>query len=103
MWYQVIDTYLPVICCQPLDSGFRELDPVGAVDDTIENGIGQGGITDGVVPLLDRELTGDQRRSAAVPILYDFKQIAAVTIVELGQPPVVENQQLDASQAGQFE
>jgi hypothetical protein len=36
-----------------------EGEPVRIVDKAIENGIGDGGIADGVVPVLDGKLAGD--------------------------------------------
>ena len=37
-----------------------ELDAVGVVNDAVEDGVGEGGIADDVVPLRDGDLTGDQ-------------------------------------------
>jgi hypothetical protein len=39
--------------------------PIGLVDATIEDGIGQGGIVEPTVPVIDGELTGRIRSSAA--------------------------------------
>ena len=55
-------------------NGFAsELDPVGVVDDAVEDGVGQGGITDQIVPPVDRDLAGDQRGSSAVAFLGDLQ------------------------------
>jgi hypothetical protein len=44
-----------------------EINPVGVVDDAIEDGIGIAGIADQFVPFVDGNLAGDDRRSAVVP------------------------------------
>jgi hypothetical protein len=41
-----------------------EIDPVRVVNDTIENGVSVGGITDQLVPFVDWDLAGDDRRSS---------------------------------------
>ena len=53
-----------------------ELQSVGVVDETIQDGVRHGGIADGLVPMLDRELAGDDGGAAAVTVLEDFQQIA---------------------------
>ena len=37
------------------------MDLVGARDEPVADGVGQGGLGDGVVPGLDRKLAGDER------------------------------------------
>jgi hypothetical protein len=36
------------------------------VDDAIEDGVGEGRLTDDIVPLVEGELAGDERRAAAI-------------------------------------
>src|SRR5712692_5072333 len=55
-----------------------ELDAMGAVDDAIEDGVGQGGICDNLVPSADRYLTGDQQRAAIAAVVDDLKEVAAL-------------------------
>jgi len=43
-----------------------EFDPIGVVDDAVEDGVGQRGIADDLVPARDRQLTGDQQRAGVV-------------------------------------
>ena len=40
-----------------------EFDPVGVVDDAIEDGVGKSWIADDLVPALDRQPTGDHDRA----------------------------------------
>ena len=43
----------------------------------VEDGVGEGGYADVVMPGVDRELAGDKGGFAAVPIVEDFEQMAA--------------------------
>ena len=71
---------------------------MGAMDDAVENGVGQGGIANDFMPAIDRDLAGDQQRSSVVAIINDLEQIAALLGIERFRPPIVDNQQ-----AGAFE
>jgi len=51
---------------------------MGAMDDAVENGVGQGGITDHLMPAIDRHLAGDQQGSPVIAIIDDLEQIAAL-------------------------
>jgi hypothetical protein len=64
------------------------------VDETVEDGVGEGWLTDEVVPGFDRELTGHQRRAAAVTILDDLHEIAPLAGVEAVGTEVIEYEQL---------
>jgi hypothetical protein len=43
------------------------------VDETIENGIGQGRIPDGLIPVLYWKLAGDDRGSCVITIFQEFE------------------------------
>src|SRR5271166_6101485 len=75
-----------------------QLDAMGVVDDAVENGVGQGGVADQVMPAIERDLAGDQGGAAAVAILDDFQQVAPLLWAERLQSPVVEDQQLHPAQ-----
>lgn len=62
--------------------------------EAIEDGIGKRGVADEVVPVLDGDLTRDERRASPAPIFDQFEQIAAFAIAQRRQAPVVENQQV---------
>ena len=68
------------------------------VDNTIEDGVGDGGFTNHVVPLGDGELGGNQCRFAPVAFFEDFQEIEALLIIEGVSAPVVEHQQLHAGE-----
>ena len=68
-----------------------EFDPVGVVDDAIEDGVGKSWIADDLVPALDRQLTGNENRTGVVAVLDDLEQIATLFGTELLWSPVVES------------
>jgi hypothetical protein len=53
-----------------------EIGAVGVVHDAIEDGVGIGGISDQLVPFVDRDLTGDGR-PATIVFFDDLKKILA--------------------------
>ena len=55
-----------------------EGEPVGVVDEPVENGVGDGRIGDHLVPVIDRQLAGHDGRAAVVPILDDLKEVATL-------------------------
>src|SRR5499427_5286408 len=68
------------------------------VDDAIEDGVGVSRIADQLVPFVDRDLAGDDRRSAAVAFFENLEQIVARGGIERLEPPVVEDEQLHAAE-----
>ena len=74
-------------------------DAVGVVDEAVEDGVGEGGIADDLVPVFDRDLAGDDGGAAAVAILDDFEQVAALLGGQRIEPPIIEDEQLDAGDA----
>jgi hypothetical protein len=54
-----------------------EIDAVGVVDETVENGVGIGRVAEHGVPFVDRKLAGEDGRAAAVAFLEDLVEIVA--------------------------
>ena len=54
-----------------------QVDPLRVVNDAIENGVSVGGIADQLVPFVDRDLAGDDRRSPTVAFFEDFEEVVA--------------------------
>src|SRR2546426_12078875 len=84
-----------------LRPGFRlaarpslELDPVGGVNEAVADGVGQCGLPDRLVPLLDGELAGDERGGPLVTVLEDLEEVAPFLVLERCQGEVVEDHQL---------
>ena len=59
---------------------------MGVVDDPVEDGVGDGGFADHVVPLGDGQLGGDQGGFASVALFKDFQKIEALLVVEVWVP-----------------
>jgi hypothetical protein len=78
-----------------------EVDAVGIVDDAIENSVGVGRIADEIVPFVDRDLAGDDGRSPAVALFENLEEVVARGGVERCEPPVVEDEQLHATEGAQ--
>ncbi len=72
-----------------------ERQPVGIVDEAVEDGVGDGRVGDGLMPLLDRELAGHDGRAATVPIINDLQEVASLIRRQIGETPVVKDQQFD--------
>ena len=73
---------------------------MGVVDQAVEDGVGQGGMAEGLVPARHRQLAGDHGRTSLVALVEDFQQIPPALVVERSQPPVVEHQDLDLGERG---
>ena len=64
------------------------------MDEAVEDRIRQRRIADGLMPMLDRELAGDDGGAAAMAVFEDFQQIAALRWSEDSQAPVIEDQHI---------
>src|SRR5712691_4269480 len=64
----------------------------------VEDRIGERRITKGLMPVFDRQLTGDKRGPAIMAVFDDLQQVATVFITERSQSPVIENQQVGLGQ-----
>jgi hypothetical protein len=68
------------------------------VHEAVENGVGVGGIANDLVPRRERELGGDDRRSAAITLFEDFEQIVTGAGIEGFEAEVVENEEIGAAE-----
>lgn len=64
------------------------------MNETVEDGVGECGLADDIVPFVDRQLAGDECRGGAVTVLHDFHQIAALAGAEPIRSPIIEDQQI---------
>ena len=62
------------------------------MDEAVEDGVGEGGVADDLAPLLDRNLTGDDRRRALMTVFEDLEDVALFRLGEDGKAPVVQDQ-----------
>ena len=74
---------------------------MGPVDQAVHDRVGDRGLPQVVMPLLARQLAGDDRRPSPVAIVDHFQQIAAMPIGDRRQAPVVQDQDIDAGEARQ--
>jgi hypothetical protein len=56
----------------------------------VKERVGQRRITQGLMPVLDRQLAGDNRGSAIMAVFDDLQQVATVFITERREPPVIK-------------
>ena len=75
-----------------------ELKAVSIVNEAIQDRVAEGGITDDVVPMFHRDLAGDDGRCATMAIIKELQKVAPFGRIENRQPPVVENEELNASE-----
>ena len=76
-----------------------ERQPVSVMHQSIEKGIGEGRITDDLVPMFDRKLAGHHGPAAAVAILHDLQEISSLLGGHGSKSPIVEDQKFCASKA----
>ena len=67
-----------------------ELEPVGVVDEPVEDGVGEGGGAGQLMPLGQGELAGDEGGARGLSVL---EEVASVVGVELGEPEAVEDEE----------
>ncbi len=59
-----------------------ELKAVSVVNETVQDGVAQGGIADDVMPKFDGDLAGDDGRGATVAIIEDLQKVAPFRRIE---------------------
>ena len=66
-----------------------ELDFVCVVNKAVEDGVGQGGLSDGLVPMFEWDLGGDEGCTPPVAVFDDFEEVAPCLLgrAESGQAP----------------
>ena len=62
------------------------------MEQPVKDGISQGGIPNGLMPVVNRELTGDHGRASPVAVFQEFEHIASVLITAGSKPSVIKNQ-----------
>jgi hypothetical protein len=69
------------------------------VEEAIEDRIPEGGIANDLVPVIGRDLTGEQGASAAVAVIEHLEKVVASRVVQGRQPPVVQDQKVSPGEA----
>ena len=78
-----------------------ESQPVGIVNQAIQDGVCDGRIGEAGVPLGDGHLGGHQGRGSAVAIIQDFEQVLRLGTGQRISEPVIEDQELDTGEGVQ--
>lgn len=71
-----------------------EGDRVGVVDKTVEDGVGQSGFSDALVPEVDRILAGDQGGAGLPAVFEDFQEIVEMVLGERQETEIVQEQKI---------
>ena len=45
------------------------------IEETVEDGVAEGGIADDIVPVLDRDLAGEQGATAGIAVVEDLEEV----------------------------
>ena len=72
----------------------RQVYLMGVVDQSVEDGVGDGGIADLLVPVIHRELTGDDGGGVTVPLLDDLQKVSSFGVGHGGEPEIVNHQDM---------
>jgi hypothetical protein len=72
---------------------------VRGVDDAVQDGIRECGVTHDGVPVLEGKLAREQGRPSAVPILHHLEEIASLGVGQGGQAEIIEHQELGLRQS----
>ena len=67
---------------------------MGVMHEAVEDSVGEGRIADDLVPGIDRQLAGDQRRAGAITVLDDLHEVAPLVGREPVWAPVIKDQQI---------
>ncbi len=57
----------------------------------VEDGISQGGLTDSLMPVGDRQLTGDDSRADIIAVFKYFQGIMSTLVIEWLKTPVIDD------------
>ncbi len=71
---------------------------MSVVHEAIQNGVRQGVVADGGVPLIGGKLADNQRGAVVIAVVHDFHQIVTGRRFEGFQAPVVQDQQAGLGQ-----
>src|SRR5208283_954131 len=67
------------------------------MNEAVQDRIAEGGVTDDVVPMFHGDLAGDDGRGATMAIIKELQKVTPFGRIENRQPPVVEDEELNAT------
>ena len=71
------------------------------MDEPVEDGVGQRGFSDALVPEVDRILAGDQGRAGLPAVFQDLEEIMALILGERQKTQIVQEQKIHLGPGGQ--
>src|ERR1700682_3514482 len=74
-----------------------ELQAVSVVNEAVQDGVAEGGVSDNFVPMFDGDLAGNDGRGATVAIIKDLQKVAPFGRIENRKAPIIEDQELNAA------
>ena len=72
------------------------------VDQPVENRVPKGGVADALMPVVERQLTGDEGGAAAVAVFEDLEQVAPFAVGEGREAPIIHEQELGLGEGEQL-
>ena len=69
---------------------------MGMMYQPVEDGIGEGVIADGGIPLVDGQLAGHERGAGVIAVVHDVHEVMALCGIEGVHAPVVDDEQSGA-------
>jgi len=71
------------------------------MDEPVEDSISQGRVADSLMPVRDRQLTGDDSRADIVAVFKYFEEVMPALVIEWLKPPVIDDEELGSGQSGE--
>ena len=71
------------------------------VEQAVKDGVRESLVGEMLVPGLGRQLAGHDRRVLAVAVFQNLEQVATLLIARWGEPPVVDDDDIDPGELGQ--
>jgi hypothetical protein len=78
-----------------------QLDTMSVVHEPVEDTVGDGGVSDLLVPLQDGNLRSQDRRSCLITLVTDFPEVAPLGFLHGRHGPVIDHQNIDTAEPGQ--
>ena len=76
-------------------------EPVGIVDEAVQDGICECRLVNNFVPGVDRQLAGDEGWARTISVLDNLHEVATLAGIQTIRPPVIQDEQVDFCQAAE--
>ncbi len=78
-----------------------KVDLIGVMDKPVEDGLSQGRVANSLMPVRDRQLTGDESRADVIAVFKYFQQIMSTLVVKWLKTPIIDDEELCSGQGGE--